>query len=231
MEGSEAMSGNQSSGFAGILGLVGCIAVFFLVRRFAPGLSAVLLALAGVILLVIVMIVGLVVYFAFHKSKDKQGDGKGTNGLEKDPDRVLASGRAALLEIRKRTIRIRKDEIRGSADVVCKLMEKILQTLKEQPENIPEARQFFDYYLPTLDNILTRYVRVEESGIPAADMEESVRECLENIRLAMEKQYASLFDDDILDLSVEIEVLKTMCKRDGLIEEENFPGQEQKTAK
>ena len=38
---------------------------------------------------------------------------------------------------------------------------------------------------------------------------------------AMEKQYNGLFDDDKLDLSVDMEALTLACKRDGLLEDEN----------
>lgn len=43
--------------------------------------------------------------------------------------------------------------------------------------------------------------------------------CLDSIQAAMEKLYASLFDDDKLDLAVEMEVLKQCCKQEGLLEE------------
>jgi len=36
----------------------------------------------------------------------------------------------------------------------------------------------------------------------------------------MEKQYSSLFDDDKLDLTVDMEALTLACKRDGLLDEE-----------
>ena len=52
-----------------------------------------------------------------------------------------------------------------------------------------------------------------------------VMECLENIKSAMDKQYQNLFEDDKLDLTVEMEALALACKRDGLLyadAEENF---------
>ena len=35
----------------------------------------------------------------------------------------------------------------------------------------------------------------------------------------MDKQYANLFEDDKLDMSVEMEAMTLACKRDGLIED------------
>ena len=38
----------------------------------------------------------------------------------------------------------------------------------------------------------------------------------------MEKQYNNLFEDDILDLTVEMKILTQMCKKDGLLTEADF---------
>ena len=40
--------------------------------------------------------------------------------------------------------------------------------------------------------------------------------------MAMEKQYNNLFEIDILDLTVEMEVLTQICKRDGLLTDADF---------
>lgn len=45
-----------------------------------------------------------------------------------------------------------------------------------------------------------------------------VMECLGNIKSAMDKQYQNLFEDDKLDLTVEMEALTLACKRDGLLD-------------
>ena len=47
------------------------------------------------------------------------------------------------------------------------------------------------------------------------------------IKQAMEKQYKNLFEDDLLDLSVEMKALTLACKRDGLLTEEDFKLQEE----
>ncbi|MBR2504054.1 MAG: hypothetical protein IKB62_08020, partial [Oscillospiraceae bacterium] len=62
----------------------------------------------------------------------------------------------------------------------------------------------------------------EESGVPAENIAESTVKCLEDIKKATEKQYAALFDDDILDMSVEMEALTIACKRDGLLTDGDF---------
>ena len=83
-------------------------------------------------------------------------------------------------------------------------------------------RPFFNYYLPTLEKILIKYKEIESSGVPTEEITQSTITCLEDIKMAMEKQYNNLFENDILDLTVEMEVLTQICKRDGLLTDADF---------
>ena len=165
----------------------------------------------------IALLVALVIFFAFRKPNAKNNDT--APGEETD---VLTKGRSKLLELRQLNMRLKNRQIRSHSEEICSIVDKIIRALREQPEDIPRARQFFNYYLPTLGEILRKYRILEESGVPASDATENVASCLEVIRAAMEKQYENLFDDDKLDLTVEIEVLKQMGLRDGLLTDDDF---------
>ena len=125
------------------------------------------------------------------------------------------------MELCRITMRIRSNEIRSLSNQICATAEKILKTLKEKPDSIPAQRQFFNYYLPTLGSILTKYLRVEKSDVPSQNMEENVVSYLKDIKNAMDKQYENLFENDILDLSVEMEAMTIACKRDGLLSDDS----------
>lgn len=201
---------NQSSGGLGILGLIGAAALFLILRRFFPSLSRLFLIIGGIVFFCVIALVALVMYFAFRKPKKK---------TDSDSDRtvLLQQGRSDLLELRQFTLRIHDQRIRRSGEEVCRVVEKILTALKEQPEDIPKVRQLFSYYLPTFGGILQRYVRLEQSGVSAEGDAERVAVCLNSIQTAMSKIYDSLYDDDKLDLTVEMETLKQFCKQDGLL--------------
>ena len=163
------------------------------------------------------LLVVLVMFFAFRKPKAKPAGASGGEDAK-----ILAKGRSDLLELRQLNMRLKNRQIRSRSEEICSTVDKILQALREQPEDIPKARHFFQYYLPTMGEILRKYRILEDSGVPASDTEENVASCLEVIQTAMEKQYVSLFDDDKLDLTVEIEVLKQMGRRDGLLTDDDF---------
>lgn len=84
------------------------------------------------------------------------------------------------------------------------------------------VRQFFNYYLPTLGNILLKYLRLEEAGMATEQTTVKVMSCLAEIKVAMERQYAAIFENDLLDLTVEMESLTQAVKRDGLLVSDDF---------
>ena len=63
---------------------------------------------------------------------------------------------------------------------------------------------------------------LEKNGLSTKDMAEKVAEHLCDMEAAFGKQYESLYQGDMLDLSVEIEAMTIACKRDGLLYEEDF---------
>ena len=207
---------DRSSGLLGIAGLAGALALFAVVRFLFPSIAKFMLVVVGIGAGLLVLLVAVVLYFAFRKPDEKEA-----NGTSGDVTAILNQGRSDLMELRRMSMQVRHAEIRKRSEDICTSVDKILRTVTEQPEDMPRARQFVNYYLPTLGKILRKYVRIEAGGVPAEDMTGSTIACLGDIRTALEKQYANLFEDDMLDLSVEMEALKLICKRDGLLEDDS----------
>lgn len=214
------MGNHNFSGTIGWILLAICGVAFFAARQFFPALATILLGVVGLVLIGIVLIVVLVLYFAFGGAKKKKEAGK--NGVtDTSIEAIYAKGRRSLTELRMRAARIRNGEVRKVSQDICAWAEKILKVVQEKPENLSAVRQFLNYYLPTMGSILGKYVRLEESGVPTADMTEKTIEHLQDISQAMQKQYETLFAGDLLDLSVEMEALTQACRRDGLLTEED----------
>jgi len=210
------MKNKGSGGLIGIIAIIAAI-LFFTAKGLFPVLTGMLKALLGVIVAGVIILVIAVVYFAFRKTDAKQAEDE-----KSKLNSQLAKGRTNLMDLRNIGLRIKNSEIRSVNDDICKTVDKILSTLKKQPEDITKMRQFFSYYLPTLTNILKKYVAIEESGVPADNIVQSTINCLGDIKKATEKQYTALFDNDMLDMSVEMEALTTACKRDGLLTDSDF---------
>lgn len=212
---------NKYSGILGFFGLIAAVVLYFVLRKVFPSLATAMLVIGAVIVALIIILVVVVLFFALRKPKKKDGP-----AADNDVTAVLTKGRTNLTELRRMGIRIKNLKVRKLNEEICVIIDKILRALKDQPEDIPRVRQFLNYYLPTMGEILLKYVRVEESGVPAETVTQNTIAWLGDIKSAMEKQYANLFDDDILDLTVEMETLTLACKRDGLLTGESTPLQD-----
>jgi len=204
---------DNRSGITGILGIAVCAGLFLAARKFFPSLATVMLWLAGIAVVGIVVLIGLVIYFSVTGNKEKNDPNR--------PAAVLTKARADLLELRRVQVKIRHRGIMALCREITEIGDKILTTLKQKPNAVSDARQFLNYYLPTLRKVLASYVRVEESGSMTEELQNNTLTHLGEIRKAMEKQYNSLFDEDKLDLTVDMEALTLACRRDGLLEDEN----------
>jgi len=184
-------------------------------KGFVENILSSFFVFGGLCLFLLAVLVGVIVYFAFHKTNRQV-----VVQPEETTETILARGRMNVVNLRRIAVTITNQEIKHSSEDICKSAEEILQVLKEQPENIPLARQFLNFYLPTLEKILLKYKKTELAGLVTLQITEKTLVGLGDIKIAMEKQYKNLFEDDALDLTVEMNALLLACKRDGLLPDE-----------
>ena len=189
---------------AGVAAGVTFLAVFFLGKN-----------------LVIGLVLGIAAFIIFAVLFRPSGTIKFYGYSGKELADILGDGEEDLKEIQQHVAKLRDPNIKGQASAILKTIQDILKELKARPENISAVRKFFKYYLPTLDSILGKYERIE-GGVIKPEQKQLVSKYLGDIKKAMDKQYANLFEDDMLDLSVEMEVMTNACKQDGLLTEEDF---------
>ncbi len=236
----------KTSGGLTTAGIIALIVLVIVLKRSdvsVGGLVGGAVKIVIVVLLLIAALVALVIVLAFTTRKDKGASGSqrkstaapasGTSRpvtpppasavkLTPEQEDILKKGRSNLSQLRIMAMRVRSTPIRTKATAICGSVEKILNVLREKPESIPAVRQFLNYYLPTLGEIITKYERVERSGVDMQDMTAKVSEYLDKIDAAMDKQYENLFQSDFLDMTVEMEAMTMACKRDGLLTEEEL---------
>lgn len=203
------MDNNKLSGLFGIMGLAGCWGLYFLVKRFFPAFAKLLVILCVIGALLLTLMIGVVIFMAFQKPKEEPE--------RADLNKMLSGGRELLMDIRRASMRMKDKNIRLETEEICKSADKVLRTLKEQPENMGQVRKLFSQYLPTLRNVLVKYAKLEACSELTAEAKNNTRELLRDMKYVVEKMYHSMFDDEKLDLDVELEVLKMVCKKDGFM--------------
>lgn len=175
--------------------------------------------------LLIEAVVCLLVYFLLKKlfpGKAYTVDEAVTTGDEKI-DALLKEGTAAVGEMEKLRKSIKNEAICQKIDDIADITKKIFEDLLEDPADYRQIKRFADYFLPTTIKLLHSYDRFaadELSGDNAKDSMARIESVLDETLKAYHNQYDALFSNQALDIETDIEVLKTMLKREGLADKD-----------
>ena len=129
--------------------------------------------------------------------------------LSEDQRQVLAEGKLALNELGKLYARIPEEGIRGRIMSLLGLTDRIVEDIRQDPADLPLIRRFLRFYLPTAIRVLHEYDRARGDRSRLESM-------LDEVIASGELQYDGLFANDATDLDLEIGVLETKLKAEGL---------------
>ena len=133
---------------------------------------------------------------------------------------VLTDAYRELEKMRRLACSFRNETVRADAIRVVQHFRVFLDTLRENPDQIQEVRQFWNYYLPSTCSILQKYDRLERSGVADPDMTGRVRQYLNDVDNALDSVYGSLFDEARKSLDIEMDALTLSMQREGLVRED-----------
>ncbi len=98
-------------------------------------------------------------------------------------------------------------------------IKKIRDALVAEPRDLPVVRRFMDYYLPTTEKLLNKYVFVLRQDTDSQNITETrtaIEGALTQLDTAYKHQLDALFADDALDITTDITVLEALLTRDNL---------------
>lgn len=216
------MRGSNRGGAGGaLLGFFGIVLVLFVITKILPSLFKIILVgmfvLAGLFAAGVIIATVYAIKSGADENKKRMNPAASPAANSGDPDEIREA-KTQILKINGSIRKISDDEVRGKAYEAYNWALKIVNELSRQPHEIKRTKHFFNYYLPTLETVLEKYLTVEAGGV-TADAKEKTTACCDNLTDAYKKQYAGLFNDEILDLTVEKKTLDTMLTRDGIREE------------
>ena len=146
--------------------------------------------------------------------------------VQKELMQVLADGNRYVKEIRRLNDEILGEDISNQLDKIEEIIASIFELLKRKPEKVSELRKLMQYYLPMTVKVVTSYRDFENERIPSEQLEESkreIRETLEKVISAFNALREKMFQEDVLDVSTDLDVLEAMMSQEGLIEDELRP--------
>lgn len=127
--------------------------------------------------------------------------------LEQAEGRVIAIDKAALgvrnVELEQR---LRRIAVQGRA---------ILDLIAERPEQLYRARKFLNVYLEGAERVAARYARTHRLA-RGGELERNFRAVLVEIESVFERQRVRLLDQDVLDLDVQMAVLRQRLEQEGI---------------
>lgn len=139
---------------------------------------------------------------------------------EAEPD-FAAQAEALMAQIQAESDLLTDDEVCGKADALLRICRRIIRAAQEQPARSAQCRKFLSYYLPTALKLLTRFREISRSGVSApeaAPMRESTLKGLDMIIEACQKLLDNLYKGDVMDSTLDVEILEKMLKNDGMLD-------------
>ncbi len=130
--------------------------------------------------------------------------------------RAIDEGQQAIAGIEAANRRIHHPELSQRLDRITRLAHKILQTIEEDPRDLRRARKFLTVYLEGAQRVSEGYARTHGPG-QGGELEANFRRVLMTIEQVFGEQYDKLRQNNLLDLDVQIEVLKTQLEQEGIL--------------
>lgn len=140
------------------------------------------------------------------------------DGVRPEVADALEDGQRQVAEILRLAGRIQIDSVRSEALAIGEIGRGILGDLRKDPDDLAKARRFLDYYLGATRKVLDRYVDLSERRLTTREARqglEKVGNLLGEVRKGFEAHRAGLAAEDLLDLDVEMQLLRSTMKMDG----------------
>lgn len=106
-------------------------------------------------------------------------------------------------------------ELKARLDRICRQARTILGQLERDPGNLTRARRFLVTYLDGTRDVVAKYA-AQQRDLADTALAENFRRVLTTVEQVFDEQEEVLKQDDRLDLEVQIEVLETQLKREGV---------------
>lgn len=101
-------------------------------------------------------------------------------------------------------------------------INKILEEVEKNPKKEKSLNNFFDYYLPVLIKITTRYDEIENTRLTSKNEKgfmTKAQNLIKDTNKAFKTILSNLYQKDIIDTDADMKVYELMLKADGIVED------------
>jgi 5-bromo-4-chloroindolyl phosphate hydrolysis protein len=137
------------------------------------------------------------------------------NGNSQRLNEALHQAEQKILTIEQACSRITQPELNQRLIRIITLARKILTEIARDPRDLRRARKFLNTYLDGAQRVVSGYAEAHISG-KTHPLETNFQRILITIEEVFELQHQKLLENDLRDLDVQMEVLETQLKHEGL---------------
>lgn len=157
--------------------------------------------------------------FALYYGLDPRRDKTGGISIGVTIDEVLDALEAANVKIEaieKARRNISNPEVNARLQRITAKAREVLNSIEEDPTRLSRARKFLKVYLDGTQRVTEGYARTHQGEKPVA-LETNFSRVLDSLEQTFNEQHLKLLEDKHFDLDVQIEVLETQLKREGVL--------------
>ena len=133
---------------------------------------------------------------------------------------VLLTAMDDLEKMRQIKSTIQNDEIRIQLQSFEDDSRQIIEFIRNNPQRYSKASRFFQYYLPETVKLLHNYAEMEIQGQKAESRSaglQNIEDFLMQLVTIYHKIRDNIYEDKVLESSIDIEVMETMLRQDGYL--------------
>ena len=181
-----------------------------------------------VILTVVSLFASIVVFMLVREKKDREIEEMLKSDFIRSGDNESKEVVEALrqLEILKDLSgQVKNKKITKKVGEIIQVSKEILNRVTKRPELFPSVRRFFSHHLPTTLKLVEDYIEMENQSTKGDNILASMKkieDALDMLEDALKKQLDGLFSNSVMDLDVDVDVLKNVLKKDGLIDDHSM---------
>lgn len=172
-------------------------------------------ALPEAVLIGAVAFLGFALYYGLDPRKDKAGNISIGVTIEEVLE-ALDSANIKIDAIEQARRNIRNPEFNTRLQRITEKAREVLESIEDDPKRLTRARKFLKVYLDGTQRVTEGYARTHQ-GQSTAALETNFSRVLDSIEQTFTEQQTKLLENDTFDLDVQIEVLETQLKREGVL--------------
>jgi 5-bromo-4-chloroindolyl phosphate hydrolysis protein len=158
---------------------------------------------------------GFALYYGLDPRKDKAGNISIGVTIEEVLD-ALDAANVKIDAIEQARRQIANPEFNARLQRITSKAREVLDSIEEDPTRLSRARKFLKVYLDGTQRVTEGYARTHQRDRAVA-LETNFSRVLDSLEQTFAEQQTKLLEDNHFDLDVQIEVLETQLKREGVL--------------